>query len=403
MLVRAVREDEIPTMVRTDAAGFGEDGSRWLEENARWLRTDLERTSCAFEGDELVGTSRNYSMHVTVPGGAQVGAAGVSAVAVLPTHRRRGILRAMMTRMLDDAVERDEPVAMLTASEGGIYGRFGFGVTTRVASLSLDTRAIEFAGLGPEGRFRFLDPDEARKLEIELFERVRVAAPGAVSRPESWWTDVQWSKEMGNRFDVVYESPEGSLDGYVVYGVKDRWTPEPAHEIRIADFVAASPEATHALWRYLCEIDLVKKITDANHPLDSPLPWLLRSPRAAMASGVHDFVWHRILDVPAALAARTYPVAGRLTLEIGDGFRPGGAAQGTFHLEGGPDGSGCSPSEGAADLTCDVATLSAAWLGGVPWSELAGAGLVEERTAGSVATADAMFASSPLPFPYTWF
>jgi len=403
LVVRAVDEAEVATMVHTDAAGFGEDGAAYLEKAGRWVRTDLDRTACAFEGDEMVGSSRNYSLEVTVPGAVQLPGAGVSAVAVLPTHRRRGVLTAMMRRLLDDAVDRDEPVAMLTASEGGIYARFGFGVTTRSASVSIDTRDVEFARPRPGGRLRLVDVEEARKSEVEVFERLRATDPGVVSRPEAWWSDHQYDKAFGTRFDVLYESASGSLDGYALYGVKDRWNPDPGHTLRVIDLVATTAEAQHALWRYLCEIDLVRTVTSTHVAPDSPLPWLLRSARAAWPTSVRDWVWHRVLDVPAALGARTYAVSGQLVIEVRDPFRPGGAADGTFALDGGPDGAACTPGTAAADLACDVATLSAVWLGGVRWSELARAGLVEERSPGALTRADSMFASTPLPFAYTWF
>ncbi len=403
VVVRAVREDELAAMVRTDAAGFGEDGSTWLEEAARWRRLDLDRTACAFEGDDLVGTSRNYSLRLTVPGGASLDAAGVSAVAVLPTHRRRGVLTAMMDRLLDDAVERGEPVAMLTASEGGIYGRYGFGVTTRVGRVSMDTRDVEFTRARPEGRLRLVEPDDGRPIEIDIFDRVHAARPGSVSRPAAWWTDVQWDKQFGTRFDVVFESPAGTADGYVLYGVKDRWDPEPSHTVNVVDLVATTPDAEHALWQYLTEIDLVRTVKAFHTPLDSALPWLLRSPRPAWPTEVHDWVWHRLLDVPNALGARTYAADGRVVLEVRDPARPGSAADGTFLLEGGPAGASCARADAAADLAADVAALSAVWLGGARWSELAAAGLAEERTDGALGCADAMFASSPLPYAYTWF
>lgn len=251
-----------------------------------------------------------------------------------------------------------------------------------------------------------VDADEARKLEPEIFERVRVTHPGAISRADAWWADVQYQDphELGARFDVLFEGASGSLEGFVCYGIKEQWAADGAHhQLTVRDFVAATPEATHALWRYVCEVDLVGTIRCYNLPLDSPLPWLLESARAVRAIGLDDYVWTRILDVPTSLAARRYTTDGRVTLEITDAFRPDGEAAGTFVLEGGPDGAEVRRAEGAADVTCDIATLSAAWLGGVRWSELATAGLVIEREAGALARADAMFASTPLPYPFTWF
>lgn len=403
VVVRAITEAEIPKFARTDAIGFGESIT-YADHNKRWIADELDRTACAFDGDELVATSRNYSFELTVPGGAQVRAGGVSAVAVLPTHTRQGILRSMMTRLLEDCVERDEPVAMLTASEGGIYGRFGFGVSTRGASFEIDTREIEFATERPAGRMRLVDIEDARKLEPEAYDRMRRVYPGALSRSEAWWSDQQYDHDLGTRFDAMYEGSDGSLDGYVCYEMKPHWSvSNAAHVVNVIDFVAVTPDATHALWRFLAEIDLVQTVRAfLRVPLDSPLPWLLKSPRGVKVRGVNDFVWTRVLDVPAALGARRYAVEGTLGLEIHDPFRPGGAADGAFTLEGGPDAATVTPGS-KADLACDVSVLSTAWLGGVRWSELAAGGRIEERTAGAVARADAMFASAPLPFPFTDF
>jgi predicted acetyltransferase len=400
--VRAVTEGELAAFVRADAAGFGESAEELTKHHPRWNALELDRTRAAFHDDEIVGTSRNYSLELTPPGGAPVPAAGVSAVAVLPTHRRRGILRSMMTSLLDDAVARDEPVAMLTASEGAIYQRFGFGVSTWAWSVEIDVRDADLASPPPAGRLRLVTPDEARKHAPEVFERARRTYPGAVSRPEPWWTDVQYNLQAGNRFDVLYESPDGTIEGFVTYGIKDHWSFGPGHVLRVADLVAVTPAAVHALWRYLCEIDLVQTVKCDRVPVDTPLPWLFTSPRAARVKGTWDYVWTRILDVPVALGARRYAAPGELALDVRDPSRPDGAAAGTFTVEGAADGAAVHAG-GTPDLTVDVSTLSAAWLGGLRWSTLAAAGLVQEHTAGAVARADAMFASTPAPFPFTWF
>jgi predicted acetyltransferase len=207
---------------------------------------------------------------------------------------------------------------------------------------------------------------------------------------------------MGVRFDVVYESPSGSVDGFACYSIKDDWAPGlPKNRIHASDVVSVTPEAEHALWRHLCEVDLVRSIEAWHVPVDTTLPWMLKSARAVQPT-LRDFVWTRPLDIPAALGSRTYASEGRVTIEVHDGFRPGGAADGVFTIEGGPAGASVARG-GTADLACDVRELSAAWMGGVRWSELAAAGLVEERSPGALATADQMFASTPLPFAFTWF
>ena len=402
IMFRPVVPDEVPAYARTVSAGFGESPEGQMEKWGPWISLALDRTLAGFDGDAMVATGRNYSLELTVPGGQILRAGGVSAITVMPTHRRRGLLRQMMTIILQDSLDREEPVSMLTASEGSIYGRFGFGISTRSAGIRLDVRDVKFARPRPGGRLRLVELDDARKVQPDVFDRVRRAHPGAVSRPDEWWCQ-QFDAEGDTRFDVLYESEGGSVDGYVCYGIKERWGPTGAENaVTIRDFVAATDEATHALWRFLAEIDLVRSIKFLQQPIDSPFPWLLESPRG-IRTEVHDFVWTRLLDVSATLGARTYPIAGRVVLEIDDPMLPDGAAAGTFAVEGGPDGAEVARTSDEPDLRCDVSVASAAWLGGVRWSDLARAGLVEERVDGALARADAMFASSPLPYPFTWF
>lgn len=403
IIFRPIGPAELPAFVRTSSIGFQESPT-WIDEHPRWAGLELDRTLVALDGDDLVATSRNYSLELTVPGGSILPAAGVSAVTVRPTHRRQGLLRSMMGQLLDEAVTRGEPVAMLTASEASIYGRFGFGISTRSMMVELDRRDVEFAVPRPEGRLRILEVDEAGKLEPEVFERMRRTYPGAISRPDAWWSDELWDSRFGVRFDVAYESPAGTVDGYVCYGTREVFDPSMGNQNRLTvrDLVGVTPVARHALWRYLCEVDLVRTIIDPGAPVDVALPNLLTSNRAMRIRGVTDAVWTRVLDVPVALGARTYAVDGRITIAVRDPFRPGGEADGTFCVEAGPDGATVTTGTDP-DLACDVTTLSAAWLGGARWAGLADAGLVEERVPGAVGLADAMFASAPLPYPYTWF
>jgi len=393
----------MPQFVRAQSIGFGENDT-WYEKSRPWADFALDRTMAAFEGDTIVATGRNYPFELTAPGGGVVRAGGVSAITTRPTHRRQGLLRTMMTRLLDESAEHGEPVSMLTASEATIYQRFGYGVSTRGASLKIDTREVEFARPRPPGRMRLIDVDEADKVEPDVYDRMRRGYPGALSRPEEWWSQ-QFRSDLGNRFDVLYESADGTIDGYAIYGIREHWGHGGSEALLNArDVIATTATAAHALWRYLLEVDLVRTVLHQGVPLDTPLPWLLSSVRAARIDMVHDYVWTRLLDIPAALGARTYAVPGRLVLEVHDGFRPGGAADGRFAIDGASDGATVAAAPSAtADLSCDIATVSAAWLGGVRWSELSAAGLVDEHTSGALALADAMFASTPLPYPFTGF
>ena len=400
---RVVTADEHPAYGRACSLGFGENPAN-VEQHARWYGLDPERVIAGFDGDDIVATCRNYSLELTLPGGAILPAAGVSAVTVRATHRRRGLLRTMMGELLDDAAAHDEPVAMLTASEGTIYERFGFGISTRHQVIELRRRDVEFARPRPPGRLRILDDGDAAKLEPGLFDRVRRSYPGAVSRPDAWWSDEQYDPRFGVRIDAVFENPDGVVDGYACYGVHESMDPAigSANRLTVRDLVAATPDALHGLWRYLCEVDLVGTILDPGAPVDLPLPWLLTNNRAMRVKGVTDAVWTRLLDVPAALAARSYAAEDRLTVAVADAMRPGGPADGVFTIEGGPGGAAVTRG-GEPDLAGDLSALSAVWLGGVRCSSLAAAGLLEERTPGALRRADQFFASEPQPFPFTWF
>jgi predicted acetyltransferase len=241
--------------------------------------------------------------------------------------------------------------------------------------------------------------EEARDLEPGVFDRARRGQPGAVSRFDAWWPDEQFQPAFGSRFDVVYESPDGSVDGYLTYGMRAEGTIHgPAYRLTTRELVAVDAVAEYALFRYACEVDLVRTVVVLNAPLDFAGPWTLATPRAAEQTSVRDFLWTRLLDVPTALAARTYAVpqgdAACLVLDVRDAFRPGGRAEGRFALEGGPT---------EPDLVLEVAALSAAWLGGVTFSTLGRANRVVEVRAGALARADTMFASNPLPAALTWF
>ncbi|HEX6312738.1 MAG TPA: GNAT family N-acetyltransferase [Acidimicrobiia bacterium] len=404
--IRPVTADEVAAYVRTAVTGFGERLAPERLELA-WTNHELDRTLAAFDEGEIVGTGRLYSLELTVPGGATVPVAGVSAIAVLPTHRRRGLLTAIMRRHLDDAAEREEPMAVLHASEGGIYRRFGYGVATTTMSATLERRHSAFVGpVGAGGRVRLVEEETARKVFPEIFDRARRVQPGAISRIDEWWSDqFFWSgpKESGARFLTTYESHAGVLDGFASYRIVEKWDGLSHNRLELGDLVTVTPEARAALWRYLCDVDLVESIAIWSAPVDDPLRWLLAESRRLRVNRVSDELWIRVIDAPAALAARRYAVAGSLVLDVVDELRPAGAAAGRFALEGGPDGATATRTDAEPELVLGVAELGAGYLGGVAFSTLARAGLVEERTPGALERADAMFRTVPAPYGMTWF
>lgn len=401
--MRPIVPDELPAYKRTDEYGFGFRHEP-SESRLGWAEAELDRTVAVFDGDEVVGTGRNYSLELTLPGGAIIPASGVSWISVRPTHRRQGILRRMMTYLVEEGAQRGEPASILTASEGGIYGRFGFGVATRVLGVKLQRSAVAFSHPVRRGRMRMVEPEESAKLAPELFERVRSRRPGTVSRPLVWWTGEWAPKELvKHRFDVVYEL-DGRVEGYAVYGVEGTWSEGFSQKtVAVQDLVAATPEAEAALWQYLCSIDLTERVTHWIVPPDTELPWLLRDTRQMRTSSLRDWLWLRPVDVPALLGARRYATAERLVLEVRDDMRPDGQTSGRFVLEGGPDGAACGRTEASPDVVLEVGALGSISLGGISASVLARAGQVEEVAPGALAVADRMFAAERAPFAFTWF
>lgn len=399
--------DELEAFARVDLAAFGETIGNLARLELDWTQLELDRTLAAFDHGEIVGTGRLLSFELTVPGATQLPVAAVTWIAVLPTHRRRGILTAIMRRQLADAAERGEPLAILLASEGSIYRRFGYGIATSSMSVSLDRRHSAFLQyVRDDGRVRLVDDDEARKVLPEIFDRVRRVQHGAVQRIDAWWPDqFFWrdSDERGTRFYAVHEAPDGVPDGYVAYRIEPKWEHVARSTLHVSDLVCLAPDVRAALWRFVCDVDLVETIEAWGLPVDDPLRWLLAESRRLQVRGINDFLWVRLLDVPAALESRAYMGESTVVFEVVDAFRPRQAAAGRFELEAGPDGARVSRTKRDPDLVLEVTELGAAYLGGVRFSTLARAGLVTEQTPGALARADALFAVEPLPFAYTWF
>jgi predicted acetyltransferase len=389
------------------ATAFGETLSE--EERAdhgRWFEYD--RSIAAFDGDRMVGTGGAYSMDLTLPGLTTIPIGGLTAISVLPTHRRRGILRSMIAYHFEEVERRGELVSALGASESVIYGRFGYGLATTFADYEIDPRRGQFLRpAASRGRLRLLDPEETAKLVPPLYDRYRRGQPGELSRPQAWWDvyarDPEWSRRGASRhYDVVYESGPGRVDGWVSYQIESRWPNGlAANVVKVRMLVGLTVEAEAALWRYLLDLDLAGIIKLTDRPVDDPIRWRLADPRRLRVTEVGDQLWVRLLDLPGALAARRYAVEDALVLEVSDALRP--RNQGRFRLEGGPDGASCEPTTAEPDLALDVADVGAAYLGGASLASLARAERVAERTSGALLRADRMFAAHPPPICTTHF
>jgi predicted acetyltransferase len=396
--------DQFTTVIGT---AFGESFTEEeVADHDRWFEYD--RSIGAFDGDRLVGTGGAYSMDLTLPGLTAIPIGGLTAISVLPTHRRRGILRSMIAYHFEETEARGELVSALGASESVIYGRFGYGLATIYADYEIDPRRGQF--LRPpvnRGRLRLLEPEETAKIVPPLYDRYRRAQPGELSRPQVWWDvyarDPEWMRQGASRhYDVVYESEPSRVDGWISYRVENRWPDGlAANVIKVRMLVGLTGEAEAALWRYLLDLDLAGTIQLHGRPIDDPVRWRLADPRRLRTTHVGDHLWVRLLDLPGALAARRYAVDDALVLEVSDPVRP--RNQGRFRLEGGPDGAACEPTRAEPDLALDVADLGAAYLGGASLVSLARAERVAERTPGALLRADRMFAASPPPLCTTHF
>jgi predicted acetyltransferase len=332
--------------------------------------------------------------------------AGVTAVGVRSTHRRKGVLTSMMRAQLDDVRERGEPIAGLYASESIIYGRFGYGLASLQVGIEIETAHSAFRDPLPDGRLDIVDKEAAAKVLPGIHDRARRQQPGDINRVPAWWDNFFKDKEKERegasaRFYVVHESEPGEADGYVAYRIKGDWPSGlPGATLRIQDWAATSEAAYVNLWRQLLDVDLVAKVAAWKRPVDEPLRWLLADPRRLQTKALTDELWLRPVDVAACLAARGYPTEGRLVLEVVDTFLD---TSSRVALDAGPTGATCTATDASADLTLGVAELGAIYLGGTLASNLARAARIDEHAPGALRRADVLFSSDRAPYCRTMF
>jgi predicted acetyltransferase len=373
------------------------------ERRVQWRRvTEPDRTITAWDGGELIGTAGAFTFRMTVPGGAAVPAAGVTMVSVQPTHRRRGVLTAMMRRQLDDVRERGEPLAVLTASEPVIYGRFGYGVGSHQFTGVLDTlRTTLYAPPGMDQvRLRLVRPGQALEVCESVYARVVPGRPGMLVRRPGWehlpLVDPPADREGAGPLLCVLAERDGEVRGYARYATAPNWRPEgPDGAVHLRDVEALDPVAYAALWHYLADIDLTSKIVFRNLRTDDPVLHLVSDIRRC-ALTPRDALHVRLVDVGAALAARTYAAPVDVVLDVEDAFCPWNA--GRWRLSGGTGGARCERTADAADLAVPVGRLGAAYLGGFSLPAMAAAGLVRELRPGALAEAGTAFLGGTAPW-----
>lgn len=395
--IRTITPDERVDWITSAEASFSST-PKDDELEAALSVVDVDRSFAALAGDRIVGTSASITFRMMVPGGARVPTAGVTMVGVSPTHRRRGINTRMMGAILEQAADRGEPLAALFASEGAIYGRFGYGLAAPMGEFQAESARMTFVrGYAPRGRVELLPKDEA----MPLIDRIYDAAlrPGGVERSqalrEHMFATVGEDKDRAWMYSVHLDEA-GEADAYAVYWTKHDWPRSvPSWTINVKECVASTPSGYADIWRFLFDVDLVATVEAWNRPVDEPLLHLLSEPRRLRFS-VIDGLWLRLVDVAAALEARRYATDGRVVFGITDPFRP--ETSGTYELIAEVGVGRCTRTDADADLEGTINLLGATYLGGTSFRQLWWSGLIDERSPGTIDRADAMFASSPAPW-----
>jgi predicted acetyltransferase len=355
-----------------------------------------ERVHVAREDGVIVGSTGAFPFDLTVPGG-RLPAAGIVAVGVLPTHRRRGVLTELMRAQLDAIHERGESLAYLWASEDVIYGRFGYGIASFSGQIEIERDRAQFEPFDRQGRFRFLEPDDALPVLSEIYERVAAETPGMFRRTREWWEvrllpDPEHRRQGGGELVRILFELDGRPEGYAVYRLHfESDTGIPNGYVNVVETMGATPAAVRELWRYLFDIDWMARIKAQLLPLDHPLFFLLREPRR-MGFVIRDGTWMRLVDVGAALSGREYAGDGEVVFEVEDAFCPWN--EGRWRLA---DGA-ATRTEAEPGIRLPVTGLGSVYLGGFTFAQLARAGRLEELRPGAVEAADGLFRTDRLPW-----
>jgi len=357
----------------------------------------LERMHAAREEGVIVGGAGAFPFTMTVPGG-QVPCAGVTVVGVYPTHRRRGVLTAMMRSQLDDVRERGEPIAALWASEERIYPRYGYGRASWAGEIGLLSARGGYAlPFEADGHVRIVDAEAATRRIPPVYDAWRQQTPGSFARDDAWWeTRVLADPPDGRqgrgpkRFAVVERN--GEPVAYAIYRHAVKWEEGVSKSsLPVIEAIGVDSNALASIWRYLLDVDWIEKVQAYLLPIDHELFTLLAEPRR-LRYRVGDGLWVRLVDVSAALSQRSYAEDGSIVFEVEDAFMPENA--GRWKLEGGS----ASRTDDDPEIRLDVRDLGSVYLGGVNFAELQRGLRIRELAPGAVSRADAIFRSGRAPW-----
>ncbi len=369
-------------------------------ERAEQLKTipEFELRLGAFDDGSIVGAAGSFRFELTTPGGA-VPTGGLTMVGVLPSHRRRGVLRSLMRRYLDGLREAARPVSALWASEAPIYGRFGYGMASFQAEVEIERSHAGFVlPVEREGRVRLVDEDEAAERFPLVWEQVRRETPGMLSRSPEWWrvrrvSDPEGEARRGRGpLQRLLLEHDGAASAYALYRLQPQWEHGvPATTLHVVEAMGTTPAATREVWRFLLDVDVVRQIAAWGLPVDHPLLLLAAEPRR-LGFRLADALWVRLVDVGAALGERTYADDGPVVFEVLDPFCLWN--EGRWRLEGGR----AQKTRDDPHLRLDVGALGSVYLGGFTFAQLARAGCVHELADGAVRRADRLFYTDRAPW-----
>ncbi len=361
----------------------------------------LDRAMLARLDGEDVGAAAVIEFPLTLPGGGRVAMDGVTWVAVSATARRRGALRALMQRCLQDARERGVPVLGLGASESSIYRRFGYGVASHIGRAEIDTtHAALRVPFDDPGRMRSHPLDDAIPLWRDVESR-QVDRVGGILRSENHLRLMaarrgQAEGQLAPMAVAVHEDGSGVVDGFVNYRLELRWKNDLADGIlHVNELTGLSLPAHLALWRFVLTMDLIEHVEMWRFWPDDPIQHLLLDPRRLRVSP-RDDLHLRVVDVAVMLQRRRYAREDTLVIEVRDQTCPD--VTGRYRLEGGLHGATAARTDAPADIVLDAAALGSVLLGDVSVAVLHRAGIVEELRDGAARRASAMFSWSPRPW-----
>jgi predicted acetyltransferase len=371
---------------------------------------EVDRSLAAFDGDEIVGTTTAVSFDLTVPGGGQVGTAGVTGVSVLPSHRRQGVLSSLMTRQLADVADGSEPLAALFASESVIYGRYGYGVATRQLHYTIKRGETLLPKPANRLRLRICQPKEAVAKLKQVYDAVQGARPGMLTRHKQYWdvmlADPEFIRDGNTPTHCVIAEDDTGPRGYALYSGKPRWSSEalPDGELFVRELFGVDRDATLTLWADVFSRDLIGEVSVRSRPVDDPLLYELADPRRARATIV-DGLYIRLVDLPAALTSRLYSSAVDVVIEVADDRLPANAGRWRLTAGGPADGvkPSCERTTAEPDLVMPVVALGAAYLGGTRLRALAEAEVITEVRPGALAALSTAMWWDPAPWAPTSF